>query len=900
MTLKFYRFFVTLFFLFIVWKTSAQISGSYTVPGSYVSLASAINALNSQSIVGPTTINVAAGYTETVPNGGYTLTATGTSLNPIYFKKLGAGANPLLLAYAGGTATPSSIKQDGIWVLAGSDYVTIDGFTLKDANTINPATMEYGIRLVRFNSNNGCKFNTIQNCDISLKMVNAAMPGSYNAGGSRGIEISSESIFGAPTATSVAGANSFNRFYSNVIKRCNVAIALNGDNSSALLYNDSNNDIGGLSQSTGNTVTKFGAEPSAFNPAAIYLSNQLNANVSYNYINNDTIVGQNNVDIYGVYLLNDPGSSGTINSNTVSLSTGSVNVNVHPILRSAGISIASGTVSISNNLISGCTTSLQSSPFSCIENSSKASQLDVSGNVFTNIAKSAGTQPFYNIRNTGNITASLTVSNNVISNHTVNILGAGDGYHGIYSLGSNSLCSVNIYSNSMQSLTLTGTGGLGPFHFIYCDGTVAVSVIESNSVSNVVINSGNINAPMIHSGGVTGNSSVLNNAIQNVTVGTAFTPNSFYVIEESSSSPSGSITVTGNLLKNIWTNNLAPCGINVGSPKKSSIASNTLSAITVSTATQAYGIFAIATTTNVSITNNLIENISAGSVWGINSNNLISGVIQSNTVHALSGQNGVIGVHVGGRRPKILNNKCYDLATSGFSGLAEGIYAIVGWDTAFISNNLIGDLKAPNAYGTEPVRGIELYCSADTGYFKVSYNTIYLNASSTSALFGTSGITHYATVIPTQGRLYLNNNIIVNNSVSNGGEFTAALRRTGGTSGNYDPSSNNNLFYAGPSSSTSALYMTGITFTTLASMKAFLSPRESASVRELPPFLTTNGNNAFYLKLNSLIATQAESGGQPIAGILSDYIGTLRNSFTPDIGAWEGSYTPLDSAAPLI
>jgi trimeric autotransporter adhesin len=54
------------------------------------------------------------------------------------------------------------------------------------------------------------------------------------------------------------------------------------------------------------------------------------------------------------------------------------------------------------------------------------------------------------------------------------------------------------------------------------------------------------------------------------------------------------------------------------------------------------------------------------------------------------------------------------------------------------------------------------------------------------------------------------------------------------------------------------------------------------------------------LNINTSVQTQIESGAIPIAGIITDFAGSSRNATTPDIGAWEGNYTPVtqDIAAP--
>ena len=87
----------------------AQMSGTYTVPGSFPSISAAVSALNSQGVNGPVTINVNAGYTETAV-GTIILNATGTATNTITIQKSGVGANPKITAMPNGRALIFSIS----------------------------------------------------------------------------------------------------------------------------------------------------------------------------------------------------------------------------------------------------------------------------------------------------------------------------------------------------------------------------------------------------------------------------------------------------------------------------------------------------------------------------------------------------------------------------------------------------------------------------------------------------------------------------------------------------------------------------------------------------------------------------------------------------------------------
>src|SRR5436190_12015584 len=133
----------SVFLALIFLQGRCQLSGTYSVPATFTSLAAAINSLNTAGVTGPVTIAVAAGYTETVPTGGYTLfpVAGASAASPVTFQKSGTGANPVLYAYTG-IYNAYSYTQDAMFWLRGADYINIDGINLTDQNTSNPATME--------------------------------------------------------------------------------------------------------------------------------------------------------------------------------------------------------------------------------------------------------------------------------------------------------------------------------------------------------------------------------------------------------------------------------------------------------------------------------------------------------------------------------------------------------------------------------------------------------------------------------------------------------------------------------------------------------------------------------------------------------------------------------------
>ena len=150
------KFYCSIFSLLILsFKTFGQITGVQNVPGSYPTLEAAVAALNTAGVgSGGATINVAAGHTENL-TGSLTLTISTnspTAANPLVIQKSGAGANPLITAHTG-TGT-----LDGIFILNGVDYVSIDGISLQEnaANVTTAAQMSTGPSRPSAQPSTGC------------------------------------------------------------------------------------------------------------------------------------------------------------------------------------------------------------------------------------------------------------------------------------------------------------------------------------------------------------------------------------------------------------------------------------------------------------------------------------------------------------------------------------------------------------------------------------------------------------------------------------------------------------------------------------------------------------------------------------------------------------------------
>ncbi len=324
-----------------------------------------------------------------------------------------------------------------------------------------------------------------------------------------------------------------------------------------------------------------------------------------------------------------------------------------------------------------------------------------------------------------------------------------------------------------------------------------------------------------------------------------------------------------------------------------------------------WAIYNLAGGYNVNIYGNIVRNnsrpgtSSSTTVYGINNSGGTNVQIYDNEIYNNQCGYSIHGIYSDeGTYQHIYNNKIYDLRTtsSDSSAFSAGVTIISGPINTYIYNNFISDIKAANSSSRNGVRGINITNTTANTNIGLYYNTIYLNATSGSAKFGTSGIYHTYNATATSGALDMRNNIVVNNSTPNGIGRTAAFRRSAATNlNNYSTTSNNNLFYSGVGAGRIIYYDGTNEDQTLVAFKERVSPREGCSVTENVPFV--NSTTAPYDLHVSSVSTQVEGSGQPIStplAINSDFDSDSRHATKPDIGADEFSGTPLDITPPSI
>jgi hypothetical protein len=478
----------------------------------------------------------------------------------------------------------------------------------------------------------------------------------------------------------------------------------------------------------------------------------------------------------------------------------------------------------------------------------------VSGNTITNYGGGASTAyGAYAIYQNN-----ISVANNNItsspSGHTTTLYGI------FMSTGTNS--SVNIYGNSV---TITGGGTTSAIYAINNGmgaGAAATVNIYNNTVSGCTYPTATTGAMyLVYSTTAPGKCNIYGNTVTNNThTGTG----SMYCIYES-----GTVVDSVKIYDN-----------NVNNNTKTS--TGTLYCIynspTTTTYSEVYG--------NVIHTNNA----GGGTLYGYYSD---ASLVQN-----------------------VYKNKIYNQTSSGAAGVSYGMHVATGPLTTNIYNNYIGDLKAPSTTSTtDAVRGLSFASVTALSTYNISFNTIYLNASSAAGNFSTSGVYHTTSTTATSGALNLRSNLIVNTSTPSGTGITSAYRRSSTTLTNYGSLSDNNCFYAGTPGAANVLFYDGTNSDqTISTYKTRVSPRDANSQTEnvIGKFLSTSGASSNFLHIDPVQPTQLESGGLTVSGIADDYDGNARYPnvgyplnpsyppTAPDIGADEFGGIPADLSGPVI
>ena len=513
-----------------------------------------------------------------------------------------------------------------------------------------------------------------------------------------------------------------------------------------------------------------------------------------------------------------------------------------------GNSAPSASIDITGNTItlaSGTAASLMTGIDNGIGSTAASNTVNITGNTVLLSSATATTSTITGITNAASATT-VNITGNTVSNCTFPAATTSP-FTGINNSGT--AVTANLNTNIVTNNTATGTGTM----LLINGGSPTTLNMNGNTVT------GNSKTPAAPAAGIT--MQCLTASTAAVTVNNNTVSNNTIVISGSSSSAA---TIYG------YTDG--------SSPTSETLTSNTIAGLVVSgTSTGSHVVAGVRTNTS----STTVQVMTLNTISGLAVTGSGTGTV-----------NGMLFLLGGGTASSYARNKIYDLSSVGTGAAVNGI-SISGGGTFPLANNLIGDLRAPAATGLTAVNGIQV--SGSTGV-NAYFNTINLSAASTGATFGTSGI-YLSSTTPV---VDLRNNIVVNKSTAAGTGLTAALRRVSATLTGYASTSNNNLYYAGTPSATQVLYYDGTTgYQTPATFKTAVAPRETNSVTEDVPFLSTTGTAPTFLHINPAVATQVESGGVAITGITTDFDGDTRTA-TPDLGADEGTFIALDISGPVI
>ena len=894
------------------------ICGTQSIPGTFPSIAAAINALNAQgTMTCPVVFNVAAGYREVASN--LTITATGTASNTVTFQKSGTGANPYIVAGVG-TGT-----YDGVIKLYGASYFTFDGIDIRDtsSNTTTTMQMEWGYAFLRPSGVLANQYNTIKNCNISLNKTNTATYGIYSS------NINTAGT--AQTITAASGTNSYNQFLSNNISNCYGGIYLYSPSDGTFPFSleDQSNVISNTGGSGRNSITNFGG--STTTAYGIYAYYQCNPTITNTYINSRGGVNSTGY-LYGIYnyAYNNSGNI-VVSGDTVTLADTTSSVGYQYGIYNYTYYCADNIVT--NNVVKDCSNPTTSSYYSYYfyNYTASGSQLYVRNNIFTGnkvinntygvAASSTGYK--YDIYNYLYASNKNYVYNNLDSGNTV--LGTtAYSYYQFYNAGlaDTAICNQNrIVNNTICGTTATATiYGLYPSSYQ----SYLFSQVDSNTVSNNTSPStSSAYYYCLYNNASSANIDMSGNTISgNVLNGSGYLYSIYF--SPTASPPIGSVeNITNNTITNQQHITATGTGYTYGiyhggsSAGTVNINNNTVTGFTSAAATIYYGIYQIGSPTNwVNMNNNKIGNFTTGgasSVYGLynNPSATTQASFTQDSIFNLSSLGGTVyGLYsVNGNPVTVTKNRINGLSSTLTTGVVYGLY-LSGGTVNNVYNNIITDLTTPASTSIAPaISGI--YISSGT-YNNLYNNTVYLKAASTGTTFGTAAL-----YVNTTYNLDLRNNILVDNSTPGTTSGVAAAYRRSSTTLTTYLTGNNNCLYAGTPSANHLLYYDGTNSDqTLAAYKTRVIPRDNNSISELPPFV--NSTTAPYdLRIQTGIATGLESGGQTLSAPLAsvnvtdDAYGTARypnsgypvGGFTPtapDIGAHEFGGLRTNSVGPVI
>ena len=486
------------------------------------------------------------------------------------------------------------------------------------------------------------------------------------------------------------------------------------------------------------------------------------------------------------------------------------------------------------------------------------------GNTFNNFGGSTTTYSTYAVNTT--YVKNLNVSYNTIDNAGGGGTASNQTMYAL-SLNSSSNPGGGDYVISNNNFTITEGANSSTIYTIYC-----LQPCNSVTISQNTFNYGTLpgtgSVYNIYHSSASSNVTITNNSFVGNTSRTG-TSGYMYCIYDLGSPTAASEVIANNNFSNVsggGSSGFYGCYSTFTAPQTKDIYGNIYSGISIGSGTF-YGIYCSAGGT-ANIFQNQLNTISTGGTtnYCIYTGSSVSFPnVYSNSVHgiyAIGASASLYGVYAGSSTTaSVYKNSIYDLTSGGATGTAYGIAGISGTNVR-VYNNFISELKTPASSNVNAINGI--YFSGPTNG-SVFYNTVYLNATSSAATFGTSAL---YSVVGTS--IDMRNNILVNKSNHKGNTgYTVVYRRNGAVNTtNYALASNNNDLSVGSNLAYfNYIFYDGTTTgkdSTIAQFKTRVSPRETASFTEDPPFIN-NTTSPFNLHLTASVQTKCESGGTDIS-----------------------------------
>jgi hypothetical protein len=676
---------------------------------------------------------------------------------------------------------------------------------------------------------------------------------------------------------------------------------------------------------------------------AILKASPINGSQNITIKNSSITLKKTNTATYGIYSNNHTPASATLLTvtaaagqnadnkfygNTISNSYGGIYINgfADPAAPYSYYDHGNDIGSISGNSFTnfGGGTTICYQVYMAYQNNFTIANCDINGGT-------GSTGATYGIYGGAAVNATGSIYGNTIQ---LNTSGTTASVYGIYNSGlgtAGSTNALNIYNNTVQNCTQPAST-TASFYGIYNLATAFTINLNGNLVNNNVLG-GSYYMYLCYTTSLNGGTSnIFNNTVSNNQrsgVGTQLNQTYIYCIYAAGS---GGISIHDNQVYGnsspsqvLWSAFIY--GIYCSNAAASQVVyNNTIHDQSIGSAYTAghamYGIYsspASAGTATNAVYNNTIYNLSVNitstgygyiyGIYGYNTGNIYSNNIYNINVTSTSGYGYGTGIYQGGTGTfHVYKNKIYGVNMAGSAGYYHGIY-ITGSTLTNVYNNFISNLKTPSATNTTGLHGIYINSGTNVNLF---YNTVFLNCASTSTGIFVSDAVYASTTAGVE----LRNNILVNTSAAQGSTtYSAAVyRRSNNTITSYSAASNNNDFYAGTPSANNLVYSDGTNnMQTLESFITLVSPRETGSVSEMPPFsnITTT---PYDLHLNPTVSTKCESAGLAIATppLTTDIDNEARYpnpgypsnpSFppnNPDIGADEFAGIPDDVTAPNI